>query len=95
MGGLIALKRNDCHAAPIHLLAPNGDYTFLPEKVSPREDIDLVCVAGREQGIVSRDGLSSMTYQADVYQRQKGSGTRMLLDHELRLRQIQRRISRI
>ncbi len=90
MGGLIALKRNDCHAAPIHLLAPNGDYNipFL-EKYMPREEISLVCVAGREQGIVSREGLSIEDLpERSFINRQKGSGTRMLLDHELQLRGI-------
>lgn len=90
MGGLLALKRNDCHAAPIHLLAPNGDYN-LPfiEKYLPRQEIDLVCVAGREQGIVSREGLSIDDLPGRSFiNRQKGSGTRMLLDHELQLRGI-------
>lgn len=90
MGGLIALKRNDCHAAPIHLLAPNGDYNipFL-EKYLPREEVSLICVAGREQGIVSREGLSIEDLPGRSFiNRQKGSGTRMLLDHELNLRSI-------
>lgn len=90
MGGLIALKRNDCHAAPIHLLAPNGDYNipFL-EKYLPREEVSLICVAGREQGIVSREGFSIEDLQGRSFiNRQKGSGTRMLLDHELKLRGI-------
>jgi len=90
MGGLIALKRNDCHAAPIHLLAPNGDYNipFL-EKYLPREEVSLICVAGREQGIVSREGFSLEDLPGRSFiNRQKGSGTRMLLDHELKLRGI-------
>jgi len=90
MGGLIALKRNDCHAAPIHLLSPSGDYNvpFL-EKYLPREEIDLICVAGREQGIVSRAGISIEDLPGTPFiNRQKGSGTRILLDHELRLRGI-------
>ncbi|MCU0632734.1 MAG: molybdopterin biosynthesis protein [Methanolinea sp.] len=90
MGGLIALKRNDCHAAPIHLLAPDGDYnTPYLEKYLPREEIALICVAGREQGIVSKKGISIDELPGTSFiNRQKGSGTRMLLDHELRLRGI-------
>jgi len=90
MGGLIALKRNDCHAAPIHLLAENGDYNIpYLEKYLPREEVDLICVAGREQGIVSRDEISIDELPGRSFiNRQKGSGTRMLLDHELRLRGI-------
>jgi len=90
MGGIIALKRNDCHAAPIHLLAPNGDYNVpYLAKYLPREEIDLVGLALREQGIVSRSGITIDDIPGTPFiNRQKGSGTRMLLDHELRSRGI-------
>jgi putative molybdopterin biosynthesis protein len=85
MGGVLALKRGSCHAAPVHLLHPSGDYNlpFLRQYL-PDEDITLVCVAGREQGIASREGLSLADLPSHTYvNRQKGSGTRMLLDYEL------------
>lgn len=85
MGGVLALKRGSCHAAPVHLLHPSGDYNipFLLQYL-PGEDITLVCVAGREQGIASREGLSLADLPFHTYvNRQKGSGTRMLLDYEL------------
>lgn len=90
MGGIIALKRNYCHAAPVHLLAPDGDYNVpYLMKYLPREELDLVCIAGREQGIVSRNGISIEELPGTPFiNRQKGSGTRMLLDHELRIRGI-------
>ncbi len=90
MGGIIALKRNDCHAAPIHLLAPDGDYNIpYLMKYLPREEVELICVAGREQGIVSQNGISIDDLPGTSFiNRQKGSGTRVLLDHELRLREI-------
>jgi len=90
MGGIIALKRNDCHAATIHLLAPDGDYNVpYLAKYLPREEIDLVGLALREQGIVSRSGISIDDLPGTPFiNRQKGSGTRMLLDHELRSRGI-------
>jgi putative molybdopterin biosynthesis protein len=86
MGGLLALKRGSCHAAPIHLLDPSGDYNLpFVRKYLPGEDITLVCVAERTQGIVSREGLSLADLPGRSFvNRQKGSGTRLLLDYELR-----------
>lgn len=85
MGGLLALKRGDCHMAPMHLLGPDGEYNipFL-EKYFPDEELVLICVAEREQGVVSRDGLGLDAITTHTYiNRQRGSGTRMLLDHIL------------
>ena len=85
MGGLLALKRGSCHAAPMHLLHSSGEYNlpFLRQYL-PGEDITLICVAGREQGIASRDGLTLSDLSTHTFvNRQKGSGTRMLLDYEL------------
>jgi len=84
-GGILALKRGSCHAAPMHLLHPSGEYNlpFLRQYL-PGEDITLVGIAGREQGIVSRKGLSLADLPSHTFvNRQKGSGTRMLLDYEL------------
>jgi putative molybdopterin biosynthesis protein len=90
MGGIIALKKNECHAAPMHLLAENGDYNIpYLAKYLPGEEIILLCVAERQQGIVSRDGMGFDDIPAHRFiNRQRGSGTRMLLDHELALREI-------
>lgn len=85
MGGILALKKNECHGAPMHLLAPDGSYNipFL-RKYLPDEKLVLLCVAGRQQGIVSRDGITFAELQRHTFiNRQKGSGTRMLLDYEL------------
>jgi molybdenum cofactor synthesis domain-containing protein len=86
MGGLLALKRESCHAAPVHLLDPSGDYNLpFVRKYLPGEDITLVCVAERTQGIVSREGISLAELPGHTFvNRQKGSGTRLLLDYELR-----------
>jgi putative molybdopterin biosynthesis protein len=86
MGGILALRKDECHAAPTHLLADDGSYntTYL-QKYLPGIDVDLVCVAGRQQGIVSREGLTLADLPGRAFiNRQKGSGTRMLLDHELK-----------
>jgi putative molybdopterin biosynthesis protein len=90
MGGLMALMKGECHAAPMHLLAPDGSYNtaYLTEYL-PGEELTLVCIAEREQGIVSRTGLTFEEISGHPFiNRQKGSGTRMLLDHELRARGI-------
>ena len=85
MGGLLALKRGDCHLAPMHLLADNGEYNIpYLQKYLPEEELVLICVAEREQGIVSREGLGFDAIPSHRYiNRQRGSGTRMLLDHML------------
>ena len=86
MGGIIALKKDECHAAPTHLLADDGTYnaSYL-KKFLPGTSVSLLCIAGRKQGVVSRDGigLSGIPGRSFV-NRQKGSGTRMLLDYELK-----------
>lgn len=90
LAGLLALGRGECHAAPMHLLGPDGTYnTWYLERYLPGTAVDLVCVAGREQGVVSRDGLGFEDIPAHRFvNRQKGSGTRMLLDHLLKERGI-------
>lgn len=86
MGGILALRKDECHAAPTHLLADDGSYnTAYLRKYLPGCDVDIVCVAGRQQGIVSRAGLTLADLPGRLFiNRQKGSGTRMLLDHELK-----------
>jgi putative molybdopterin biosynthesis protein len=86
MGGLLTLKKRQCHAAPMHLLSPDGEYNipFL-QKYLPDENLVLVCVAEREQGLISRDGVGLEDLTALRYaNRQKGSGTRLLLDYLLK-----------
>ncbi|WAC04819.1 MAG: molybdopterin biosynthesis protein [Methanoregula sp.] len=86
MGGIFALKKDQCHAAPMHLLAPDGSYnTEFLKKYLPGEELILLSVAGRQQGIVSRDSIAFNDLQNHTFiNRQGGSGTRMLLDYELK-----------
>ena len=81
MGGLLALKKDVCHAAPTHLFSPDGTYnTAYLKKYLPGTEINLICVAQREQGIVSREGLSFTDLPGWRFiNREKGSGTRILL----------------
>jgi molybdenum cofactor synthesis domain-containing protein len=85
MGGVLALKKQECHAAPMHLLGPDGDYNIpYLKKYLPGEELVLLCVAERQQGIVSREKLRLDDLPGQRFvNRQKGSGTRMLLDHLL------------
>lgn len=85
MGGIIALKKDECHAAPTHLLSPDGTYNALYlQKFLPGTAVDLICVAGRQQGVVSKNNLTFADLPGRSFiNRQKGSGTRMLLDYEL------------
>ena len=86
MGGILALKKDECHAAPTHLLSDDGSYnTEYIRKFLPGIEVVLVSVAGRLQGVVSREGLKFSDLPDHTFiNRQKGSGTRMLLDHELK-----------
>ncbi len=90
MGGLLALMKGDCHAAPMHLLCDSGDYnTCFLKKYLPGENLVILTVAGREQGIVSKDGITIDDLVGRQFiNRQKGSGTRILLDYELKKRMI-------
>lgn len=90
MGGVIALKKQECHAAPMHLLAPDGTYNIhYLERYLPDADLVLLCVAERQQGVISRDGLGFEDLPGRTFvNRQRGSGTRILLDHHLAERGI-------
>ena len=90
MGGVIALKKEECHAAPMHLLAPDGTYnTHYLERYLPGADLVLICVAERQQGIISREGIGLDDLPGRTFiNRQRGSGTRILLDHCLTRRGI-------
>ena len=93
MGGLIALRDGLCHLAGSHLLDPEtGEYT-LPyiDRVLPGRDVGVVRLVHREQGLlvapgnplgvagVADLGRSGLRY----VNRQRGAGTRVLLDYEL------------
>ena len=86
MGGILTLKKDECHAAPTHLLSDDGSYNIrYLKKYLFDTKADLLCIAERQQGIVSREGLALCDLKGRQYiNRQKGSGTRMLLDHELK-----------
>lgn len=98
LGGLMALKRGEAHLAGTHLLdEATGEYnvSFI-KKHLPGKKIMLVNLAFREQGIIVQPGnplgISSIkdivSINAVFINRQKGSGTRILLDYKLRQKRI-------
>ncbi len=93
LGGLTALRRGEAHLAGTHLLDPaTGEYnTAAIRRYLPGQPIVLVTLAGRQQGwIVSRGNPRRLGGWADaarpdvmLVNRQRGAGTRVLLDYEL------------
>jgi putative molybdopterin biosynthesis protein len=91
LGGLVALRDGLCHLAGSHLLDPaTGEYT-LPyvEKVLGGEDVAVVRLVHRDQGLIvapgnplGLTGIEDLT-RVRYVNRQRGAGTRVLLDHEL------------
>jgi len=99
LGGLIALQRGQAHLAGSHLLDPaTGAYNdSYVRRYLPDVDVALVTLVGREQGwIVPPGNPQSISGWEDVVQpgvtivnRQRGAGTRVLLDYELGRRGIE------
>jgi putative molybdopterin biosynthesis protein len=98
LGGLVALRDGLCHIAGSHLLDPaTGEYT-LPylDRVLPGREVAVVRLVHREQGLIvapgnplGLTGISDLTRAGARYvNRQRGAGTRVLLDHELGRRGI-------
>lgn len=94
LGGLLALQRHDAHLAGTHLLdEESGEYNRpFVGRLLPDEAIVLVHMAFREQGFLVPPGnplglssLRDLTRPGVRFaNRQRGSGTRVLLDYHLR-----------
>jgi len=98
MGGLLALKQKRTHFATAHLLDPEtGEYN-LPyiKKMLPQRELKVVNLTYREQGIMVKRGNPKNIKGIDdlvkkdikFINRQKGSGTRVLLDYLLKKKGI-------
>jgi molybdate-binding protein/DNA-binding transcriptional regulator YhcF (GntR family) len=95
LGGLIALQEERAHLAGIHLLdEETGEYNYpYIKRILPGIEIAVVHLAYRIQGLMVSpgnpkqiNGLTDLRRPEVIFiNRQKGSGTRVLLD--LRLRQ--------
>ena len=91
MGGIMALKRGEAHAAGCHLLdSETGEYNLsFIRKYFPNGGVKLIRCVGRQQGLMVQKGNPlGLKGFADVAKdgvryvnRQKGSGTRILADY--------------
>jgi putative molybdopterin biosynthesis protein len=99
LGGILAVKNGICHMAGTHLLDPEtGEYniSYIKKYLSGIE-VKLLHLVFREQGLIVQKGnpkkikeLEDLLRQEVVYvNRQKGSGTRILLDHTLKIHSME------
>ncbi len=93
LGGLFSLRRGECHFSGSHLLDPNsGTYNDQDiRKVFEDEEVSVMRWVQREQGLLVPRGnpkristLEDLTREdVSFVNRQRGAGTRVLLDYEL------------
>jgi len=98
LGGLFALRRRETHVAGCHLLDPDTGAYNVPDikRMIPETPVVLVHLARREQGLIVKKGnpkkiagLQGLARPDVMFvNRQPGSGTRVLLDYELKRLQI-------
>ena len=91
MGGIMAVRRGEAHAAGCHLLnTEDGTYNIaFMKKYFPKGDVKLLRCVGRQQGMMVAKGnplniqkFSDIAKEGVRYvNRQKGSGTRILTDY--------------
>ncbi len=95
MGGIMAIKRGLCHIAPIHVL-DEVEGTYNEEIVKQLLSDEYVIIKGvsRVQGFITREN-TEVTGLDDIIEknlsfanRQRGSGTRILLDYHLKQKGI-------
>lgn len=94
MGGLTAIRNRAAHFAGCHLFDPEtADYNFpFLAKYLPGLDLLVINLAIRHQGLIVAKGnpkkiakVEDLARQNVVFiNRQKGAGTRILLDHHLK-----------
>jgi len=91
MGGIMAIRRGEAHAAGCHLLdTATGEYNLaFIRKYFPKGGVKLIRCVGRQQGMMVAKGnplniqkFSDIAKEGVRYvNRQKGSGTRILTDY--------------
>ena len=100
-GGLVALRRGEAHLAGSHLLNPEtGEYNIsYIRQYMPNIPVKVIALVGRDQGLIVKKGnpkgikslgdLSSFERggkrEVQFVNRQRGAGTRVLLDYQLNL----------
>lgn len=93
LGGLVSLRRGEAHLAGCHLLDPeSGEYNLsFVRQYLPDTPVQLITWVNRQQGLMVRRGnpkgihsLEDLVRQDVLFvNRQRGAGTRLLLDHHL------------
>ena len=93
LGGLIALQRGEAHLAGTHLLDPESGTYNLPyiRRYLPQKPVVVVTLTHREQGLIVAPGnpwdikgIMDLAREELTYvNRQRGAGTRVLLDYLL------------
>jgi putative molybdopterin biosynthesis protein len=94
LGGLAALRREEAHLAGIHLLdEETGEYNVAyVKRLLPGESVCLINLTYREQGLMVAPGnplgirnINDLVRSGVRYiNRQRGAGTRILFDYEIK-----------
>ncbi len=100
VGGLMALRRGEAHLAGCHLLDPATGKFNVPyvKDYLPGHPVIIVALVRRDQGLIvpygnprQLSGLEDLAKPAVTFvNRQRGSGTRLLLDYHLDRLQLAR-----
>jgi putative molybdopterin biosynthesis protein len=95
LGGLVALRRGEAHLAGSHLLDPeSGEYNLsYIRQYLPAVPVKVVSLVGRLQGLLLPEGNPKGIHKIEdlarpdvtFVNRQRGAGTRVLLDYQLDL----------
>lgn len=98
MGGIMAMKRNECHIAPIHLLdMDTGEYniSYIKKYFSGNKMVLIKGVRRLQGFIVQKNNPMDIKGFIDLKRedisfanRQRGAGTRLLLDYNLKKLEI-------
>ena len=94
LAGLTALKRGEAHIAGTHLLdETTGEYNVsYIQRLFKKDEVALINLAYRQQGLIVQNGnphgiqsLNDLVEKSLTFiNRQRGSGTRILLDYQLK-----------
>ena len=97
-GGLVALRRGEAHLAGSHLLnSETGEYNIsYIRQYMPDIPVKVVALVGRDQGLIVKKGnpkgikglMDLSRHEVQFVNRQRGAGTRVLLDYHLSLMSI-------
>lgn len=92
-GGIMAIRRQEAHAAGVHLLDPESGEYNIPylERYLPGKKLVLMNLVYRQQGLMVQkgnpkniQGISDLTRPDVIFvNRQAGAGTRVLFDYSI------------